>query len=425
MTYQQILSYMYEKLPMYQRIGSAAYKADLGNTHRLCQLLDHPENKFLSIHVAGTNGKGTTSNLIASVLQQAGYKTGLYTSPHYTDFRERIRINGQMIPENEVVRFIENWENQFEAIGLSFFEMTVGLAFDYFAREKVDYAVIEVGMGGRLDSTNVITPLVSVITNIGLDHTKFLGNTLEAIANEKAGIIKSGVPLVVGETQKETKSVFLQKAEENQSPITFADQQWKIEPIGQQKVNIFFREMPYLTHTDFPPAGSYQLRNLATVMESLRTLEMITGNTLSKETIASGIANLINNTGFKGRWQTIGISPLIICDSGHNEDGIREVIKNINNTPYQNLHMVFGMVNDKDTTAILKLLPRKARYYFTRPGIPRGLSPEILAANAMKAGLIGEIYPTVKEALDAAKSAAGKNDLIFVGGSTFVVAEVV
>ncbi len=425
MTYQQTLDYMFEKLPMYQRIGGAAYKADLENTHKLCRLLGNPENKFRSIHVAGTNGKGSTSHLIASVLQQAGLKTGLYTSPHYRDFRERIKINGKVIPEKEVVHFINKWKDSFEPMDLSFFEMTVGLAFDYFVRENVDIAVIEVGMGGRLDSTNVITPVVSVITNIGMDHMKFLGNSLREIAGEKAGIIKPGVPVVIGETQEEIRDVFVGKAQTLNSPVTYADQLWTAESSEPDLVNVEFENQLFLENATFRLGGSYQHRNLCTALEGLRIFSENTKQGLLAETIAAGIANVPESTGLIGRWQTLSKQPLVICDSGHNADGIRQVIANIDQTSYKKLHFVFGMVNDKSLEGMLSLLPKNATYYFCKPDIPRGLDAEILDFEAAKYELKGTTFSSVGEALLAAKAAADADDLVFVGGSTFVVAEVV
>lgn len=425
MNYQQTLDYLFEKLPMYQRIGGAAYKADLHNTIELCRLLGNPENKFHSVHVAGTNGKGSTSHIIASALQEAGLKTGLYTSPHYRDFRERIKINGEMISEEQVISFVEKWKAQFEEIGLSFFEMTVGMAFDYFAREKVDIAVIEVGMGGRLDSTNVVTPLVSVITNIGMDHMRFLGNTLPEIAAEKAGIIKKGIPLVVGETQEEIKNLFIQKAEALNSPISFADKNWQVFTLENNQVEIRLNGETYLGKASFPLQGAFQQRNLISALETLRMLTLGKAFEITKKDIAAGIQHVAPNTGLKGRWQVIGAQPLIICDSGHNADGIKQVVENINNTPHSRLHLVFGMVNDKSVETILKLLPGHAQYYFCKPAIPRGLDAAILANEAQRIGLTGAVFSSVQQALEAAKSAAAHNDLIVVGGSTFVVAEVV
>jgi dihydrofolate synthase / folylpolyglutamate synthase len=425
MDYQNTLTYLYNKLPMYQRIGGAAYKADLNNTIRLCGILGNPENKFSSVHVAGTNGKGSTSHLIASVFQQAGIKTGLYTSPHLHDFRERIRINGFMIPEEEVVGFVNKWKGQFEEIGLSFFEMTVGMAFDYFAREKVDIAVIEVGMGGRLDSTNVITPLVSVITNIGMDHMRFLGNSLQEIAREKAGIIKPGVPVVVGETQSAVEAVFRDKAGYVNAPVTFADQRWLVQQAAQHVVEIRYEGKLFLEDTFFPLDGSYQRQNLCTAMEAIRVFSEKTRRMFSKEVISGGIGDVVKCTGIKGRWQTIGTRPPVICDSGHNADGIRKVVENIRDIPYRNLHIVFGMVSDKSIDGILSLLPVEAFYYFCKPDIPRGMDAGSLAGEAQQFGLSGKVFENVNQALTAAKAAAAPDDLIFVGGSTFVVAEVV
>jgi dihydrofolate synthase / folylpolyglutamate synthase len=377
------------------------------------------------VHVAGTNGKGSTSHIIASALQEAGLKTGLYTSPHYRDFRERIKINGKMITEEQVISFVEKWKAQFEEIGLSFFEMTVGMAFDFFAREKVDIAVIEVGMGGRLDSTNVVTPLVSVITNIGMDHMRFLGNTLPEIAAEKAGIIKKGIPLVVGETQEEVKNLFIQKAEALNSPISFADKNWQVFSLENNLVEIRLNGETYLSKASFPLQGAFQQRNLISALETIRVITLGQTFEITKKDIAAGIQNVAPNTGLKGRWQVIGTHPLIICDSGHNADGIKQVVENINNTPHRRLHLVFGMVNDKSIESILKLLPGNAQYYFCKPAIPRGLDAAILAKEAQRLGLTGAVFSSVQHALETAKSAAASNDLIVVGGSTFVVAEVV
>lgn len=425
MNYQQTLDYLFEKLPMYQRIGGAAYKADLKSTIELCRLLGNPENKFPSVHVAGTNGKGSTSHIIASALQEAGLKTGLYTSPHYRDFRERIKINGEMISKKQVISFVEKWKRQFQEIGLSFFEMTVGMAFDHFARKKVDIAVIEVGMGGRLDSTNVITPLVSVITNIGMDHMRFLGNTLPEIAAEKAGIIKSNIPLVVGETQDEIRNLFIQKAEALNSPISFADKNWQVFAAENSEFDIRLNGKSYLNKASFPLQGTFQHRNLISALETLRVLTLDQAVAISKNNIAAGIQNVVSNTGLKGRWQAMGTQPLIICDSGHNADGIMQVVDNIKATPHKTLHLVFGMVNDKSIESILKLLPGNAQYYFCKPAIPRGLDAAILVKEAQRFGLTGAVFSSVQQALEAAKSAAASNDLIVVGGSTFVVAEVI
>lgn len=424
MDYNETLNYMFNRLPMFQRIGGAAYKADLVNTLRLCEVLDHPENKFRSVHVAGTNGKGSTSHMLASVFQEAGLKTGLYTSPHYADFRERIRINGKMVSQGYVVKFIEDHRDQFEDIGLSFFEMTVGMAFRFFADEQVDVAVIETGLGGRLDSTNVITPLVSVITNIGMDHMRFLGNSLQEIAAEKAGIIKPGIPVVIGETQEEIRDVFTGRAEAMSTGISFADRHWTIEDAGSNSLKIFRDGIPYTPITPFPLTGSFQRKNLLTVMETLHQLrDVIPG--ISPEVVARGISRTVQNTGLRGRWQVLREKPLVICDSGHNREGIAEVVKNIRNTPHRKLHMVFGMVNDKDAGTILSMLPQEATYYFCKPDIPRGLEAAELAEKAEAAGLTGKAFDGVKEALQEAIRRSAENDLVFVGGSTFVVAGII
>ena len=423
MTYAETLEYMFARLPMYQRIGGAAYKADLDNTITLCRNLGNPERHFTAVHVAGTNGKGSVSNLVASVLQQAGFKTGLYTSPHYRDFRERIRIDGREIPEEQVVAFIDQYRPMLEEIELSFFEMTVGMAFHHFADEQVDIAVVEVGMGGRLDSTNVITPLVSVITNIGLDHTQFLGDTLAKIAAEKAGIIKQGVPVVIGETQPEIKTTFETIAGERNAPITYADQNWQIASDNQQQTNILFKNKPFLT-THLPLHGSYQYKNLRTALEAIRQLDN-TRFKVSKETIAAGIKNVVVNTGIRGRWQILSTRPLTIADSGHNAHGLQMVMDNINATPHRELHIIIGVVNDKNLDAMMKLLPKTAHYYFCKANIPRALPAEELARVAAKWQLQGSAFPTVSLAWQAARQKAHPDDLIFIGGSTFVVAELV
>ena len=405
MNYKETLDYLFTQLPMYQRLGKAAYKADLSNTHLLCELLDNPEKKFKSVHVAGTNGKGSTSHMITSVLQEAGYKVGLYTSPHLKDFRERIKINGVMISEDEVITFVEKHQSKFEKINLSFFEWTVGLAFNYFAQQEVDISVVETGLGGRLDSTNVITPEVSVITNIGIDHTQFLGNTLELIAKEKAGIIKQEIPVIIGETQEETKPIFIEKSRELNSLVYFAD-----------------KEGDVVYQTDLK--GDYQRKNLKTAIVTINVLQK-NGWKISKESIENGLMSVIKNTGLLGRWQVLGKLPLIICDAGHNKSGIKEIINQLRETPHNDLHIVFGAVNDKSIDEVLELLPKTAHYYFCAASIPRALSVDILYSLAMRKGLNGNKYGNVREALNDAKRNALKDDLIFIGGSTFVVAEVV
>lgn len=406
MNYPQTIDYLFSQLPMFHRIGQAAYKANLDNIIALSGLLGNPQDTFSSIHIAGTNGKGSTSHLLASVLQESGYRTGLFTSPHLRDFRERIRINGKMIPEAEVVSFVEKMKNEFQSIQPSFFEMTTALAFDYFAKNKVDIAVLETGMGGRLDSTNIITPVISVITNISTDHTQFLGHTLEKIASEKAGIIKAGVPVVIGETQKETEPVFREKANETGSEIFFAGQ--------------LIKEHPYQTSLK----GNYQKKNMKTALQAIAVLQN-KGFRITEDNIRSGFLKVVENTGLMGRWQKLSDAPLTICDAGHNKDGIKEVVKQLSETPHKKLHFVLGMVSDKDHDEILELLPREAVYYFCKPDIPRGLEVNELKTKAEKFGLKGEKYPSVMDAFRAAQKNAGKDDLVFAGGSTFVVAEVV
>ncbi|WP_370477814.1 bifunctional folylpolyglutamate synthase/dihydrofolate synthase [Tamlana flava] len=405
MTYSETLEWMFSQLPMYQRQGSAAFKKDLSNTLKLSEHLSFPEKDFKSIHVAGTNGKGSTSHMLASILQEAGYKVGLYTSPHLKDFRERIKINGKDVSKQFVIGFMKRNKTFFEKHQLSFFEMTVGMAFDYFSREKVDIAVVEVGLGGRLDSTNIINPEVSVITNIGLDHTQFLGDTLELIAYEKGGIIKPNVPVVIGETQKETETVFRELAQKNRAEITFAD---------EKKSENYVSDL----------VGSYQSRNIKTVLQTTKVLRQ-KGFHISKENIKEGLLNVVKNTGLLGRWQILSLKPKVVCDTGHNKEGLTYVMKQINEERFQHLHMVFGVVNDKDITSIVDLLPKNANYYFCKPDIPRGLDAEILKERFSKYGLIGKAYGSVTEAYNSAFENAKKDDFIFVGGSTFVVAEII
>ncbi|KAB2859841.1 MAG: bifunctional folylpolyglutamate synthase/dihydrofolate synthase [Flavobacteriales bacterium] len=405
MNYQQTLDYLFSQLPMFQRVGASAYKADLNNTIELCKLLHHPEKNFKSIHIAGTNGKGSTSHMLASILQEAGYKVGLYTSPHLKDFRERIKINGVMISEQEVVDFVIKHQSEFEQINLSFFEWTVGLAFDYFSKKQVDIAVIETGLGGRLDSTNVITPLVSVITNIGKDHTQFLGETLAKIASEKAGIIKENIPIIIGETQQETQQVFIDKALEKSAKIFFAD---KI----------------ITTNYESDLKGIYQEKNKKTVLAAIQQL-MINGFSIAEENIKNGLLNVVKNTGLLGRWQILSENPLTICDTGHNEAGIKEVLKQISLTKHNHLHFVFGAVNDKEIDSIISMLPKNATYYFCQAKIPRALDVNNLYTKAKEFELKGNPYDSVENAIKQAKANASVNDLVFVGGSTFVVAEAI
>ena len=428
MTYQETLEWMFNKLPMYQRIGGAAYKADLNNTIQLLNLLDNPQNDFKSVHVAGTNGKGSVSHMLASVFQEAGYKTGLYTSPHLRDFRERIRINGEMIPEENVVQFIETYKDKFESMELSFFEMTVGMAFDYFSKEKVDIAIVEVGMGGRLDSTNLITPELSVITNIDLDHTKFLGDTRAKIAYEKAGIIKPIIPVVIGETHPETQQVFIDKAQECGSPIFFADQIFgcdkiHIESDTEQQYDVWKNSELYMEALEIPLMGNYQQKNLATVMCALDVLR--DRFNLTDVIIRDGIGKVIRNTHLMGRWQILCKDPLTIADTGHNVAGIKEVVQQLAEMQYGKLHFVLGMVNDKDIDSVLQLLPHNAEYYFCKADIPRGLDANILAEKAFELGLNGMAFESVSHAYRSAVNNAHFGDVVFIGGSNFTVAEVV
>lgn len=411
---------------MYHRIGAAAYKADIKNTLQFMALLGNPEKKFKSIHVAGTNGKGSVSSLLASILQESGYKVGLYTSPHLLDFRERIRVNGEMIIRGNVVDFVQNYRCAIEGIGLSFFEMTVGLAFDYFAQQQVDVAVVEVGMGGRLDSTNVITPDLSVITNIGLDHTQFLGDSLTKIASEKAGIIKPEVPVVIGETHPDTSVVFETKAMQQGAPIDFADKRYKIVPTADNGFSLTFDVVklgqPLYKALSCPLTGSYQLKNLATLFQSVEILRIL-GYNISDEQLAAGLLNVVKNTGFQGRWQILHQKPLLICETAHNEDGIRAMLAKLETIKYDRLRIVYGCVNDKDYEKILSMLPNQAAYYFTRPSVERGLDVKKLADCASAVGLQGSQYSEVGEALKAALSESSPADLILVTGSIFLVAD--
>ena len=430
MNYKETLEYLFVRLPMFHRIGKAAYKSNLDNTLFLDEFFNHPHQTFKTIHVAGTNGKGSVSHMLAAVLQCAGYKTGLYTSPHLKDFRERIKINGEMISKEYVVKWVEDYpiKNKLWNIELSFFELTVAMAFDYFAKQKVDIAIIEVGLGGRLDSTNIITPEVSIITNIGLDHTNLLGNTIEKIASEKAGIIKKDVPLVIGTTQRETKQIFIDTAREKQTSLIFADQEYKASYSmlgldGKQILNIEKNEQIVFPEIRIDLLGLYQLKNIPSVLKTIDIL-IEKGWNISMQDIYNGLSETSKLTGLKGRWQIIGSNPQIICDTGHNQDGIKALVNQINNTAFKTLHFVFGVVDDKNLHEIFRLLPKKAIYYFTRADIPRAMNEQELAKRAKHFDLIGESYSSVFKAFNAAKLVADKNDLIFVGGSTFVVSEI-
>jgi dihydrofolate synthase/folylpolyglutamate synthase len=402
MDYQKTIDWLFNQLPMYQRSGAAAYKSDIGNIIEACQLLNNPHQQFKSIHIAGTNGKGSTAHMLASIFQEAGYKTGLYTSPHLKDFRERIRINGERIPKAEVSLFVSKHRKWFSEIGMSFFEMTVALAFHYFAKEQVDIAIIETGLGGRLDSTNILSPELCIITNIGYDHTALLGGTLPEIAQEKAGIIKANTPVIIGRKQAEIAHLFEEKA------------RFKNASIHHPKPCSFSADLK----------GNYQQENIATCVCAIQELQKMDWN-ISEQHIQKGLLNTITNTGLLGRWQILNKHPLTICDTAHNEDGIRNILQQLQETNYKQLHIVLGMVNDKNIEKILSLLPKEGIYYFCQAGIPRSLNKEELRLAARKHDLHGVCYTSVLEALKAANRAANKNDVIFIGGSTFVVAEVV
>lgn len=420
MTYTETLDYLYNRLPVFHHIGAAAYKPGLDNTIRLMNALGSPHKHFKSIHIAGTNGKGSVSHMLAATLQSAGYKTALYTSPHLVNFGERIRINGQMIDEQYVIDFVEQHQALFEDIKPSFFELTMAMAFCYFADSKVDVAVIEVGLGGRLDSTNIILPDLSVITNISFDHVGFLGDTLEKIAFEKAGIIKPGVPVVIGESLPETKPVFVNKAQQEGAPIRFAEE----HPVEfcEYRAGKMLVKAPDDTLYTAGLSGKYQLKNLATLLitkEVLRTL----GYSIPVQALQTGIEQVVELTGLQGRWQVINQAPYTVLDTGHNKAGIACVVEQIASCIYEQLHIVIGMVNDKDISAVLNLLPKAAHYYFTQAQIVRALAAGELQSQAKSIDLEGDVYPTVKEAIEAAQSRAASSDMIYIGGSNFVVGE--
>ena len=429
MNYQETLDYLFNALPMFQRVGASAYKADLTNTIALCTQLGNPQDHFKSIHIAGTNGKGSTSHSLASIFQAAGYKTGLYTSPHLKSFTERIRVNGEEINKVDVVEFVATHKDFLDQLKPSFFEMTVGLAFWYFAKEEVDIAIIEVGMGGRLDSTNVISPELCLITNIGFDHTQFLGDTLPLIAGEKAGIIKHGVPVVVSHTQKEIQSVFLQKAASMQSNLVFADQEWEVTRIrnsdqdASRLARFQVKGRSDSFELEFGLRGDYQRYNLPGILEAVEQLRK-QGWNLSKEALQLGLVHVSEQTGLKGRWQILQTQPLTIADTGHNEAGILEVVNQLKRYPYSQLWMVIGMVNDKDISKVLDLLPKDATYIFCQASIPRAMDAHELANKALEKGLTGQVIYKVTDAIEFARKNAGADDLIFIGGSTFVVAEI-
>lgn len=406
MDYQDTLTYLYNSVPMFQQVGGSAYKEGLENTLTLDAHFEHPHRSFRSIHVAGTNGKGSCSHTLAAILQEAGYRVGLYTSPHLVDFRERIRINGQPIPEEYVIRFVEQERGFFEPLHPSFFELTTAMAFRYFADEKVDVAVIEVGLGGRLDCTNIIRPDVCIITNISFDHTQFLGDTLAKIAGEKAGIIKSGIPVVIGETTPETKPVFLEKAQTTGAPIYFAEENDREDYPG----------------IEYELKGLYQQKNARTILTALPLLKEA-GYRLDGQAVRSGFARVVELTGLMGRWQKLQDSPTLICDTGHNVGGITYITEQLKQQAYRQLHIIIGMVNDKDIRGVLALLPREATYYFAKASVKRALPESELQELAEAAGLEGHCYPNVPAAVRAAQEKSLPEDFIFVGGSSFIVAD--
>jgi len=399
MDYKRSVEYLFQRLPMYQRSGIAAYKKDIGNIIKACKILNNPQKKIKTIHIAGTNGKGSTAHMLASIFQEAGYKTGLYTSPHLKDFRERIKINGKTIDKKYIINFIKENQLEFEKINMSFFEFTVAMAFNYFTESKVDIAIIETGLGGRLDSTNIINPELSIITNIGLDHTNLLGNTIEKIAFEKAGIIKKNTPIIIGRKQDKTKEIFKSIAKE-------------------KNAKLYYNDNPKNITTDVK--GDYQNENIGT---AIKAIEVLNWN-ISNEQINKGINNILKNTGLEGRWQKLSENPLTICDVGHNEDGIKNILRQIEKTKFNKLHFIFGSVNDKVLTNVFKLLPKKAKYYFCAAKIDRALQTNILKQRAEEFNLYGDEFSSVNQAYINAKENASKDDLIFIGGSTFIVAEV-
>ncbi len=430
MTYKETLDFLFSQLPAFTRIGKASYKANLDNTIALSESLGNPHKDFKSVHIAGTNGKGSSSHFIASIFQEAGYKTGLFTSPHLKDFRERIRVNGKPISKQRVVRFVEENKELFGTLKPSFFEMNVAFAFSYFAQQKVDIAIIETGLGGRLDSTNIITPELCLITNISFDHRDLLGDALAKIALEKAGIIKHTIPVIIGEHGKETDAVFMEKARQLSAKISFAEDEVEWEKFSQQTIDsrmhlqISGSIQKKNIHLNSPLSGHYQLKNLKGVLASIEKLRFLGWN-ITEENIIQGIANVIKNTGLKGRWDILQTHPFVVADTGHNEAGIKELLEQISLMKFEKLHIVWGMVNDKEISSILSMMPKDACYYFCQAKIPRALDARLLATQAGELGLQGKIYSSVRVALNAAKRTAKQHDMVLIGGSTFVVAEII
>lgn len=421
MNYSETLEYLYNRLPVFHQIGAAAYKPGLGNSIKMMKKLGNPHQEYSTIHVAGTNGKGSVSHFMAAILQSAGYKVGLYTSPHLVDFRERIRVNGEMIEHNFVIDFIEQHKSLFDTIQPSFFEATMAIAFDYFQKKNVDVAVIEVGLGGRLDSTNIISPVLSIITNIGLDHTEFLGKTLPEIAFEKAGIIKEKTPIIIGETNPETKPVFVEKAKELGAEITFADEKYKLSVVEDSNEKMIVQTENSETF-EVGLFGNYQLKNISTVLSSVEKLKNM-GYAVNSENIHNGLKNVVKLTELQGRWHVIQQNPTVILDTGHNLDGIKNIVVQLSKQRYNQLYMIFGMVDDKDIYSILPLLPKDANYFFTAAKTKRAISAEKLTEIGKREGLQGKMYESVKNAIENVLQIAQKNDLIFIGGSNYIVGE--
>ena len=422
MNYDETLNYLYNQMPEFQRIGHLAYKPGLDNSYKLDAIFERPHTRYKTIHVGGTNGKGSTSHLITSILMQSGYKVGLYTSPHLIDFRERIRLNGEMVSKEYVIEFVEKYRAQFEPIMPSFFELTMEMAFKYFEEQEVDVAVIEVGLGGRLDSTNIISPDMCVITNIGFDHVQFLGNSLEAIAREKAGIIKPHTPVVIGEASDQNiRNVFVNKAGQEETPIIFAEEEI-IDFVSKRDEDGLHFSGGGFNNIKSQLNGLAQEKNARTVITAIKELAKI-GYSITDDAVYTGFENVVMLTGLMGRWQQLSDKPRIICDTGHNSHGIKYIVEQLRNEQYDNLHIVFGMVNDKDVSSVLELMPKDAKYYFTRASIERALTPEEIAKKALVYGLRGDTYDNIKQAIDAAKQNADENDLIFIGGSSFIVAD--
>lgn len=422
MNYDETLNYLYNQMPEFQRIGHLAYKPGLDNSYKLDAIFERPHTRYKTIHVGGTNGKGSTSHLITSILIQSGYKVGLYTSPHLIDFRERIRVNGEMVSKEYVIEFVEKYRAQFEPVMPSFFELTMEMAFKYFSEQEVDVAVIEVGLGGRLDSTNIISPEMCVITNIGFDHVQFLGNSLQAIAREKAGIIKPHTPVVIGEASDQNiRNVFVNKAGQEEAPIIFAEEEI-IDFVSKRDEDGLHFSGGGFNNIKSQLNGLAQEKNARTVITAIKELTKI-GYSITDDAVYTGFEYVVMLTGLMGRWQQLSDKPRIICDTGHNSHGIKYIVEQLRNEQYDNLHIVFGMVNDKDVSSVLELMPKDAKYYFTRASIERALTPEEIAKKALVYGLRGDTYDNIKQAIDAAKQNADENDLIFIGGSSFIVAD--